>query len=93
VHEADEVFAITSNGTAIRTPVVDVRVTGRDTMGVKLVNVGARDAVVSVARNAERAAEEAVDLVADVADVAEPSPEGDVSLPVGEDEESPHDEE
>jgi DNA gyrase subunit A len=28
-------FAITSNGTAIRTPVVDVRVTGRDTMGVE----------------------------------------------------------
>ncbi len=65
VSATDEVFAITSNGTAIRTPVDDVRVTGRDTMGVKLVNVGDSDSVVSVARNAETVADEVIDEVAE----------------------------
>jgi DNA gyrase subunit A len=90
VTEGDEVFAITSNGVAIRTPVVDVRVTGRDTMGVKLVNVGNGDAVVSVARNAERAAEDVIEAVADGDATVEPaggtgvptpSVEGDLATP------------
>ncbi|HET9382107.1 MAG TPA: DNA gyrase C-terminal beta-propeller domain-containing protein, partial [Streptomyces sp.] len=38
----------------------EIRETGRDTMGVQLINLGKRDAVVGVARNAEagREAEE-----------------------------------
>jgi DNA gyrase subunit A len=44
----------------IRTRVNGVRETGRDTMGVQLINLGKRDAVVGIARNAEagREAEE-----------------------------------
>ena len=44
----------------IRTRVNEVRETGRDTMGVQLINLGKRDAVVGIARNAEagREAEE-----------------------------------
>ena len=50
----DEVFAITASGGVIRSPVADVRQSGRDTMGVILINLKDEDAVVTVARNAER---------------------------------------
>lgn len=60
VEEADEILAITLGGGVIRTRVNEVRETGRDTMGVQLINLGKRDAVVGIARNAEagREAEE-----------------------------------
>jgi DNA gyrase subunit A len=54
VDEDDEVLAITRNGGVIRTRASEVRVSARDTMGVRLVNLGEGDAVVAVARNAER---------------------------------------
>jgi DNA gyrase subunit A len=60
VDETDEVMAVTRNGAVIRTPVADVRISGRDTMGVTLVNLGDGDAVVAVARNAESEADEEV---------------------------------
>ncbi|MFI6344832.1 DNA gyrase subunit A [Streptomyces sp. NPDC050560] len=60
VEESDEILAITLGGGVIRTRVSGVRETGRDTMGVQLINLGKRDAVVGIARNAEagREAEE-----------------------------------
>ena len=39
---SDEVYAITSGGGVIRTRVAEVRETGRDTMGVQLINLGER---------------------------------------------------
>jgi DNA gyrase subunit A len=53
VEETDEILAITLSGGVIRTRVNEVRETGRDTMGVQLINLGKRDAVVGIARNAE----------------------------------------
>jgi DNA gyrase subunit A len=53
VDERDEVLAIRSSGGVTRTPVGDVPVTGRDTMGVKFVRLAARDDIVAIARNAE----------------------------------------
>ncbi|MCL2733258.1 MAG: DNA gyrase subunit A [Actinomycetia bacterium] len=53
VEESDEILAITLSGGVIRTRVSEVRETGRDTMGVQLINLGKRDAVVGIARNAE----------------------------------------
>ena len=53
VTEGDEVLAIRSTGGVTRSPVRDVPAKGRDTMGVKYVALGARDAVVAIARNAE----------------------------------------
>jgi DNA gyrase subunit A len=38
--EDDEVYAIASDGVVIRTRVAEIRATGRDTMGVQLMNVG-----------------------------------------------------
>ena len=55
VQVGDEVLAITGSGGVIRTRIKedDPRVTGRDTMGVRLINLAGADSVVAVARNAE----------------------------------------
>ena len=37
--DADEILAITSAGTVMRTPAAEIRQTGRDSMGVRLVNL------------------------------------------------------
>jgi DNA gyrase subunit A len=49
----DEVFAITSAGGVIRTSAAEVKISGRQTMGVRLMNLASGDSVVAVARNAE----------------------------------------
>jgi DNA gyrase subunit A len=49
----DEVFAITSAGGVIRTRADEVKLSGRQTMGVRLMNLGPGDSVVAIARNAE----------------------------------------
>ncbi|MEW5916511.1 MAG: DNA gyrase subunit A, partial [Gemmatimonadota bacterium] len=46
----DEIMIITRGGMIIRSPVSQVRVAGRNTQGVKLVNLVAGDAVTAVAR-------------------------------------------
>ena len=61
VEETDEILAITLGGGVIRTQVSGVRETSRDTMGVQLINLGKRDAVVGIARNAEGAGEDDLD--------------------------------
>lgn len=75
VSGSDEILAITSSGTVIRTSAEQVRQTGRDTMGVRLVNLGEGDSVVSVTRNAE-VEEEVTDSDETVAEVA-PQTEGE----------------
>ena len=75
VSGTDEILAITSSGTVIRTGAQQVRQTGRDTMGVRLVNLGEGDSVVSVTRNAE-VEEESVDSDEALAEVA-PQSEGE----------------
>ena len=49
----EEIFAITSGGGVIRTRVREVRRAGRQTMGVRLINLPDDQTVVAVARNAE----------------------------------------
>jgi len=53
VHPDDEVFAITSAGGVIRTSAAEVKLSGRQTMGVRLMNLASGDSVVAIARNAE----------------------------------------
>src|SRR5580692_3379561 len=53
----DEIFAITSAGGVIRTRAGEVKQSGRQTMGVRLMNLAAGDSVVALARNAESLAE------------------------------------
>ena len=49
----DEVFAITSSGGVIRTAAAEVKKSGRQTMGVRLMNLAVGDSLVAIARNAE----------------------------------------
>jgi DNA gyrase subunit A len=53
VKPEDELFAIRSDGGVIRTTAGQVRRTGRQTMGVRLINLPENQSVVAVARNAE----------------------------------------
>ena len=49
----DEVFAITSAGGVIRTTAAEIKLSGRQTMGVRLVNLAPGQTLVAIARNAE----------------------------------------
>ena len=60
---SDQLFAIASNGIVIRTRVEEVRPSGRDTMGVTLMNLADGDSIVAVARGDE--ADEADDEAPD----------------------------
>jgi len=68
VRPEDEVYAITSAGGVIRTRAGEVKQSGRQTMGVRLMNLAAGDTVVALARNAEsEPVDEAVDEPVDEA--------------------------
>src|SRR5262245_45878437 len=53
VDSDDEVFAITSSGGVIRTAAAEVKQSGRQTMGVRLMNLAVGETLVAIARNAE----------------------------------------
>ncbi|WP_293001396.1 intein-containing DNA gyrase subunit A [Mycobacterium sp.] len=55
VDDDSEVFAITSGGGVIRTRAQQVRKAGRQTKGVRLMNLGDGDTLLAIARNAEEA--------------------------------------
>jgi DNA gyrase subunit A len=59
VRPEDELFAIRSDGGVIRTSAGEVRRAGRQTMGVRLINLPPDETVVAVARNAEADEDEA----------------------------------
>ena len=66
VQPEDEVFAITSAGGVIRTAAAEIKISGRQTMGVRLVNLGEGQSLVAIAQNAEAtAAEAAIDTDAE----------------------------
>ena len=49
----DQIFAVASDGIVIRTRVDEIRASGRDTMGVRLMNLGDDRSLVAVARAGE----------------------------------------
>ena len=53
VDDDSEVYAITSGGGVIRTTARQVRKAGRQTKGVRLMNLGEGDTLLAIARNAE----------------------------------------
>jgi DNA gyrase subunit A len=53
VRPEDEVFAITSAGGVIRTSAAEIKQSGRQTMGVRLVNLASGQSLVAIARNEE----------------------------------------
>lgn len=58
VHEDDEIMVTTSSGIIIRVPIKDIRVQGRNTQGVRIMNVEPGDKVVAVARVVKEGEEE-----------------------------------
>ena len=55
ISDKDEILAITSNGSVMRTDASEIRQTGRDSMGVRLVNLDEGVALLSVTKNGEDA--------------------------------------
>ncbi len=81
VHPEDEVFAITSAGGVIRTSAAEVKQSGRQTMGVRLVNLGDGQSLVAIARNAE-SLENVADLdEADLGEEGDPAEETELAVP------------
>ena len=74
----DEIFAVASDGIVIRTRVEELRASGRDTMGVRLMNLGDDRSLVAVARAGDRdEADNGHDSVADEVEEADsPAPQG-----------------
>jgi DNA gyrase subunit A len=50
VTDADEIMLLTQQGQMVRTPVKDIREAGRNTQGVKLVNLASGDKLTAIAR-------------------------------------------
>ena len=74
----DQIFAVANDGIVIRTRVDEIRPSGRDTMGVRLMNLGEDRSLVAVARAGESEDESDEDDAAD-------SPAGDESASTGGD--------
>jgi DNA gyrase subunit A len=72
----DEVMLITKQGVVIRSGVDQVRVTGRNAQGVRLVHLDDKDCVVAVARVVPEDKDANGQPLADTADVAEATDEG-----------------
>jgi DNA gyrase subunit A len=77
VQAGDEIFAITSAGGVIRTSASEVKQSGRQTMGVRLMNLAAGNSVVALARNAEPMAEGDPESADEEGDQGSPEREAD----------------
>ena len=75
VQPDDELMMITRNGVIIRSPVDGIRVIGRNTQGVRVMNLDSGDAVVDVARVVKE--DEAVEAVGEGNGVEAPAAEGE----------------
>ncbi|MFI3290573.1 MAG: DNA gyrase subunit A [Opitutales bacterium] len=63
VHEDDEVMMFTQGGQAVRSPVKGVRVIGRSTQGVKLINLAEGDTLIGICRVVNTKDEETVETI------------------------------
>ena len=59
VHENDEIMLLTQSGQAVRTRVREIRVIGRTTQGVRLINLAGKDKLVGICKVIEVDEEEA----------------------------------
>jgi DNA gyrase subunit A len=66
VRDGDDIMLITAQGMVNRTHVTEVRIVGRNTQGVRLMNLNENDRIASVAKVAEE------DIEAEAAEAAEP---------------------
>jgi DNA gyrase subunit A len=59
VRNEDEIMLLTKSGQTVRCPVRDIRIIGRVTQGVRLVNLAKRDKLIGMAKIVEVDEEEA----------------------------------
>jgi DNA gyrase subunit A len=83
VHPEDEVFAITSAGGVIRTSAGEIKQSGRQTMGVRLVNLASGRSLVAIARNAEALVNGNLDAEEGIEEDAELDADGSVAALTG----------
>lgn len=50
VMDTDEIMMFTKNGQAVRSPIKDVRISGRATSGVKLINLSNKDTLIGISK-------------------------------------------
>lgn len=50
VHDDDEIMMFTHSGQAVRSPVKDIRVIGRTTQGVRLINLSSGDKLIGLSK-------------------------------------------
>ncbi|HMJ91748.1 MAG TPA: DNA gyrase C-terminal beta-propeller domain-containing protein, partial [Candidatus Acidoferrum sp.] len=62
VKDGDEIMLITVGGQMVRTPVNDIREAGRNTQGVKLINLDGGDKLQAIAPVISEANEDAVEI-------------------------------
>lgn len=63
VEEGNEVLVVMERGNVVRSAIDQVRVTGRDTAGVRFATPGKNDSIVAVAVNAESALSEEIEEI------------------------------
>jgi DNA gyrase subunit A len=84
VDEDDEVLVIFEKGNIVRSRVDEVRLTGRNTMGVQFAKPSKNDTIVAVARNPEREVEEAVEAIEAAAEAGTDADDTPLSSPDGD---------
>ena len=82
----DQIFAVANDGIVIRTRVDEIRPSGRDTMGVRLMNLGEDRSLVAVARAGESEDDSDED---DAEDSPAGETSGDESASIGGDSDAP----
>ena len=85
VDEDGEVLVIFEKGNIVRSRVDEVRLTGRNTMGVQFAKPRGNDSIVAVARNPEREVEEAVEAIEAAAEAPGALAEAPAEAPTGTD--------
>jgi DNA gyrase subunit A len=77
VHEDDDIMLITVQGMVNRTHVREIRVIGRNTQGVRIMNLNEGDKIASIAKVAKEEVEAAADATPPPETLPEPSPPTD----------------
>ena len=75
VHDDDDIMLITAQGMVNRTHVNEIRVVGRNTQGVRIMNLNEGDSIASIAKIAREDAES--ELPADQPEAGESPPAAD----------------
>lgn len=71
VTDNDDLMLITSSGMIVRSPIKDIRATGRSTQGVRMIRLKQDDRLVAVARLAAKDEEDGIDLEGDDTELVE----------------------